>query len=98
MLHEQIQPVVQHALDASTKEVDENQIGGPDGRRFQFTETNLGATPPRISDIRAHSRSHSDDGQKKDAVIVDFKVSYLGDCNLQVRLLGIRGGVRLGDF
>eukprot|EP00095_Tigriopus_kingsejongensis_P010977 maker-scaffold270_size230592-snap-gene-1.23 protein:Tk10977 transcript:maker-scaffold270_size230592-snap-gene-1.23-mRNA-1 annotation:"GJ23366" len=93
VLHEQIEPVIQHALDASTKDVDENQIGGPEGRRFHFTHTDLGSHPPRISDIRAHSRS-SADGSQKEAVIVDFKVQYLGDCNLQVRLLGIKGGVR----
>ena len=49
-----------------------------------------GTVPPRITNIRAHSGGDLSGRQ----IILDFDVQYLGDADLQVRLLGIRGGVR----
>jgi hypothetical protein len=34
------------------------------------------------------------DGQEAKSITVDFDFSYLGDCDLQVSLMGIHSGVR----
>ena len=47
-----------------------------------------GTVPPRLTNIKAHT------GDASGQIILDFDVQYLGDADLQVRLLGIRGGVR----
>ena len=54
--------------------MDQESIGGAEGRKFRFEETNLGSSPPKITGIRASSRVNPDTGEKE-AVVIDFKVS-----------------------
>lgn len=58
------------------------------GRTFCFERTDLGNIPPKISNIKAHSQ------KEEDKITVDFDFHYLGNCDLQVKILGIRSGVR----
>jgi hypothetical protein len=57
--------------------------------RFQFEKTDLGSVAPRVTDIVVHPRNSD-----RDEIVADFGLQYLGDCDLQVKILGIRSGVR----
>ena len=55
--------------------------------KFRFDRTDFGSVAPKISNVKAHK-------DEEKAIIVDFDVSYLGDCDLQVSLLGAKSGIR----
>ena len=60
-------------------------------KKFHFEQTNFGSATPQVSNVLTHTTQSI--RKSGGAVTVDFDVVYLGDCDLQVRLLGMRSGV-----
>lgn len=80
VLNEQIEPLIKKVLKTSHLPV-----------KFRFVKTDFGTVPPQITNLRTHK---TPEGQEAKSVIVDFDFEYLGDCNLEVSILGIHSGVR----
>lgn len=57
---------------------------------FKFTKFDFGNIPPRIENIETHKQ----DQEGNDVIIIDFDLEYLGNCNLQVQVLGLETGVQ----
>jgi hypothetical protein len=80
VLNEQIEPLIKKVLKTSHLPV-----------KFRFVKTDFGTVPPQITNLRTHK---TPEGQEAKSVIVDFDFVYLGDCNLEVSIMGIHSGVR----
>lgn len=52
-------------------------------RKFRFEKTDLGTTPPKISNIYVHPPTPS---SRANQIIIDFDVQYEGDCDIQVSI------------
>ena len=60
---------------------------------FQFTKLDFGDISPQIDNLKVHNISPTEDSTK--SVIIDFDLSYLGNSDLQISVLGLQtGGVR----
>ena len=86
-----MEPAVQKSLKKHSE-------GGSSGKKlpgidFQFVETDFGSIPPKISNIRT-LKVPEDDAHSHQSIVIDFDVEYEGDCNIQVKLMGIPSGVR----
>jgi len=92
MLKGEVEPVVKQSLEKNKK--------GPKGSilpslDFQFTKTDFGTIPPKISNMKTHKVDPEDmDGGTTRSIVIDFDVEYLGDCDIHVSLMGIGSGVR----
>ena len=58
---------------------------------FRFEKMDFGSIPPKVMNVTTHKNP---EGQEAKSITVDFDFEYLGDCDLQVSLMGIRSGVR----
>ena len=70
-------------------ETGEKKLPGID---FEFTSTDFGSVPPKISNLRTHKVPEEDGRQK--CIVIDFDINYEGNCNLQVAIMGLPSGVR----
>lgn len=77
----QVEPLVQKTLQ-STHLPNVN---------FKFEKMDFGDVPPEITNMHTHG---SPEGQDVHSVTVDFDVTYLGNCDLQVSIMGIHSGVQ----
>ena len=81
-LSEQVEPLVQNVFQkANIPNVD-----------FKFTKLDLGDIPPKIENLETHGTPEGQEMAK--SVTIDFDLIYLGNCDLQVSVLGIQNGVR----
>eukprot|EP00092_Neocalanus_flemingeri_P066999 GFUD01081709.1.p1 GENE.GFUD01081709.1~~GFUD01081709.1.p1 ORF type:complete len:329 (-),score=108.14 GFUD01081709.1:91-1077(-) len=78
VLHKDVEP----AIDA-----DMSDDGRKNGK-FQFTKLDLGSQKPRWSNVRV--QKSKDQGRR---IVIDFDFEYLGDCDMEVRILGCTSGV-----
>lgn len=81
VLSEQVEPLIQKVLKTSHLP----------NVKFHFEKTDFGSVPPQITNMITHKNP---EGQEAQSVIVDFDFVYLGDCDLQVSIMGIRSGVK----
>jgi len=92
MLKGEVEPVVKNSLHKNNKDPKGNSLSSLD---FQFTKTDFGTIPPKISNMKTHKVDPEDmDGGTTRSIVIDFDVEYLGDCDIHVSLMGIGSGVR----
>ena len=91
-LKKEVEPSVQNSLKKNDKDPEGNSLSNFD---FSFTKIDFGTVPPKLSNFKTHKVDPEDvDGGTTKSIVIDFDVEYLGDCDLQVSLMGIRSGVR----
>ena len=96
MLKGEVEPVVKNSLHKNKKDPKGNSLSSLD---FQFTKTDFGTIPPKISNMKTHKVDPEDmDGGTTRSIVIDFDVEYLGDCDIHVSLMGIGSGVRYEIF
>ena len=96
MLKSEVEPVVKQSLEKNKKGPKGNILPSLD---FQFTKTDFGTIPPKISNMKTHKVDPEDmDGGTTRSIVIDFDVEYLGDCDIHVSLMGIGSGVRYEIF
>jgi len=78
VLHKEVEP----AIDKDMSE--EGEKGG----KFKFTKLDFGSEKPKWSNVSVHKSK--EDGRK---IVIDFDFVYNGDCDIEVRILGITSGV-----
>ena len=88
-----MEPKIQKSLSKNAK--DKSGKGIP-GIHFKFTKTDFGSIPPKISNITTRKVDPDTTGNVNctKSIVIDFDVEYLGDCDIQVSLMGISSGVR----
>ena len=82
ILSHQVEPLIQRVFQKSNVPNVE----------FKFTKLDFGDVPPTIDNLETHGTPEGQDAAK--SVTVDFDFKYLGNCDLQVSILGIQSGVR----
>ena len=91
-LKQEVEPSVQNSLKKNDKDPEGNSLSNFD---FSFTKIDFGTVPPKLSNFKTHKVDPEDvDGGTTKSIVIDFDVEYLGDCDLQVSLMGISSGVR----
>ena len=92
MLKSEVEPVVQKSLKKNANDPAGKSLSGFD---FQFTKTDFGTIPPKLSNMRTLKVDPEDvDGGTARSIVIDFDVEYMGDCDIHVSLMGIGSGVR----
>lgn len=59
---------------------------------FKFTKLEFGDVPPKVENVETHGTPEGQETTK--SVTIDFDFIYVGNCDLQVSILGIDTGVR----
>ena len=96
MLKSEVEPVVKKSLKKNKNGPKGSSLPSVD---FQFTKTDFGTIPPKISNMKTHKVDPEDmDGGTTRSIVIDFDVEYLGDCDIHVSLMGIGSGVRQVEF
>merc|ERR1719318_362933 len=77
-LHREVEPAI--AKDIS----DDGEKSG----KFRFTKLDFGNEKPVWNNVSVHKSK--EDGRR---IVIDFDFVYNGDCDIEVRILGITSGV-----
>ena len=78
VLHKEVEP----AIDKDMSE------DGEKSGKFRFTKLDLGSEKPKWTNVSVHKSK--EDGRR---IVIDFDFVYNGDCDIEVKILGITSGV-----
>jgi len=78
VLHKEVEP----AIDQDISE------DGEKSGKFRFTKLDLGSEKPQWTNVTVHKSK--EDGRR---IVIDFDFVYNGDCDIEVKILGITSGV-----
>jgi len=82
ILSHQVEPLIQKVFSQSNVPNVE----------FKFTKLEFGDVPPKVENVETHGTPEGQETTK--SVTIDFDFIYVGNCDLQVSILGIDTGVR----
>lgn len=84
-LSQKVEPLIQKVLKSSPV----GEGGGSGSSLFRFDSISFGSVFPQCTEMETHRVK----GKAK-TITIDFLFNYLGDCDIQISLLGASSGVR----